>query len=140
MLKSTTTSGHVILFYFFNADRALIFSSVSYTVVTLSSLCLTMWGSMAPDVVLKGGHMRIRFISSLLVLFAFYGLSINLGILYQAWSTVHPRTTSSHNISTPPRLPPSMNAFFSCNNKLLRLLPSRNPPNITSGKSPPHKT
>lgn len=74
------------------------------------------------------------------VLFAFYGLSINLGILYQAWSTVHPRTTSSHNISTPPRLPPSINAFFSCNNKLLRLLPSRNPPNITSGKSPPHKT
>ncbi|KAA1125065.1 hypothetical protein PGTUg99_004118 [Puccinia graminis f. sp. tritici] len=38
-------------------------------------------------VVFKDGKIRMRFIGILLVLFAFYGLSINLGILYQAWST-----------------------------------------------------
>ncbi|OAV92765.1 hypothetical protein PTTG_12240 [Puccinia triticina 1-1 BBBD Race 1] len=70
-----------------NSYRALIFSSLSYTIVTLGTLCLTLWGVISPDVVLKDGKVRMRFIGILLVLFAFYGVSINLGILYQAWST-----------------------------------------------------
>ncbi|KAA1110569.1 hypothetical protein PGT21_025817 [Puccinia graminis f. sp. tritici] len=70
-----------------NSYRALIFSSLSYTIVTVGTLCLTLWGSIVPDVVFKDGKIRMRFIGILLVLFAFYGLSINLGILYQAWST-----------------------------------------------------
>ncbi|KAI9616958.1 hypothetical protein H4Q26_010595 [Puccinia striiformis f. sp. tritici PST-130] len=70
-----------------NSYRALVFSSASYTIVTMGTLFLTIWGLIAPNVVLQGGKPRMRFLSILLVLFAFYGLSINLGILYQAWST-----------------------------------------------------
>ncbi|PLW16729.1 hypothetical protein PCANC_17507 [Puccinia coronata f. sp. avenae] len=70
-----------------NSYRALIFSSISYTIVTIGTTFLTIWGTIVPDVVLKDGKVRMQFIVILLVLFAFYGSSINLGILYQAWST-----------------------------------------------------
>ncbi|PLW55289.1 hypothetical protein PCANC_10519 [Puccinia coronata f. sp. avenae] len=71
---------------------------------------LTIWGTIVPDVVLKDGKVRMQFIVILLVLFAFYGISINLGILYQAWSTSR-KLVSSPKSTKPKYLNFSLKSF-----------------------------
>ncbi|PLW43587.1 hypothetical protein PCASD_11425 [Puccinia coronata f. sp. avenae] len=93
-----------------NSYRALIFSSISYTIVTIGTTFLTIWGTIVPDVVLKDGKVRMQFIVILLVLFAFYGISINLGILYQAWSTSR-KLVSSPKSTKPKYLNFSLKSF-----------------------------